>query len=468
MLRFLKKYPRKLVREQILILTASLLLSAAAFYISLHSGSLAAGKKLSRGSYGTHAGSYPLLISGLLPDGPVPVRVQVDAMRYTRQEAEKVFLEIQKKTESLIPAKEDSLGAVTHDLHLPSHLAEYGVDLKWDYYPESDSGSADTDAEYYRTYRNLVDTDGIVRNEDLPEGSVITGYLSLVMGVDLAPEENGIRGDPSASSAGTRAAGKQAAGNQAADSRYYSAPFRIYLNILPRTYTPEEKLRKQLEDALVRANLSGLSSPFLTLPDEVDGHRLSYAEKPDQRYLLFPLLGIIAAAALYLREGTRLKEEKKRRENQLLLDYSELVSKLMVYIGAGLTVRNAFEAIGAHYDRLVENRDSPDRPLYQELRTMRRQFERNMPEADIYIQLSKRVHLKPYTKLCSLIEQNRKNGSKNLRSLLRMEMEEAFETRKSTALRLGEEAGTKLLLPLFLLLLIVMIIVIVPAMMAIR
>ena len=49
-----------------------------------------------------------------------------------------------------------------------------------------------------------------------------------------------------------------------------------------------------------------------------------------------------------------------------------------------------------------------------------------------------------------------------------MEMEEAFETRKSTALRLGEEAGTKLLLPLFLLLLIVMIIVIVPAMMAIR
>ena len=200
----------------------------------------------------------------------------------------------------------------------------------------------------------------------------------------------------------------------------------------------------------------------------MDGHRLSYAEKPDQRYLLFPLLGIIAAAALYLREGTRLKEEKKRRENQLLLDYSELVSKLMVYIGAGLTVRNAFEAIGAHYDRLVENRDSPDRPLYQELRTMRRQFERNMPEADIYIQLSKRVHLKPYTKLCSLIEQNRKNGSKNLRSLLRMEMEEAFETRKSTALRLGEEAGTKLLLPLFLLLLIVMIIVIVPAMMAIR
>ena len=94
------------------------------------------------------------------------------------------------------------------------------------------------------------------------------------------------------------------------------------------------------------------------------------------------------------------------------------------------------------------------------------QFQRNIPESEIYLAFGRRVNLKPYTKLVSLIEQNRQNGSKNLRSMLELEMEDAFEQRKTTARRLGEEAGTKLLLPLFLMLGIVMVIVIVPAMSA--
>lgn len=43
-------------------------------------------------------------------------------------------------------------------------------------------------------------------------------------------------------------------------------------------------------------------------------------------------------------------------------------------------------------------------------------------------------------------------------------MEEAFETRKATAKRLGEEAGTKLLLPLFMQLSIIMLMILYPAM----
>ena len=42
-------------------------------------------------------------------------------------------------------------------------------------------------------------------------------------------------------------------------------------------------------------------------------------------------------------------------------------------------------------------------------------------------------------------------------------MEAAFEQRKNLARRLGEEASTKLLLPLFMMLLIVMVMITVPA-----
>ena len=47
------------------------------------------------------------------------------------------------------------------------------------------------------------------------------------------------------------------------------------------------------------------------------------------------------------------------------------------------------------------------------------------------------------------LEQNRKNGSKNLRETLRLEMADAFEQRKHQAKRMGEKAGTKLLIRCF-------------------
>lgn len=59
-----------------------------------------------------------------------------------------------------------------------------------------------------------------------------------------------------------------------------------------------------------------------------------------------------------------------------------------------------------------------------------------------------------------------KNGSGNLRQKLEEEMENAFEERKAAARKIGEEAGTKLLIPLFMMLLIVMVMVSVPAFLA--
>ena len=68
-------------------------------------------------------------------------------------------------------------------------------------------------------------------------------------------------------------------------------------------------------------------------------------------------------------------------------------------------------------------------------------------------------------RLCSVLEQNRRNGEQGLKAALELEMQEAFEQRKNTARRLGEEAGTRLTGPLMLSLITVMIIVVFPAVM---
>ena len=65
--------------------------------------------------------------------------------------------------------------------------------------------------------------------------------------------------------------------------------------------------------------------------------------------------------------------------------------------------------------------------------------------------------------MSALLEQSRKNGGKQLRTSLELEMVSAFEQRKNYAKKLGEEAGTRLLFPLLMMLGVVMIMIVVPA-----
>ncbi len=490
--------PTGIRKQMLLCISASLLLTILVFFLGLQDGTLKEGFRLPRSGYGGSKQYITLEVSGLTEDTSVPLDITVSPKRYTEEEANAVFREIYDQLEELVVAEGESFANLQHDLRLMTKLPKYGVQLSWNFYPELDPAMAagavpqdddvsaeawtedevpqdkdapaealdedevpqDADAAaiamaeqreaaraYYRKYRHLMDSDGTLHNETLPPGTVVTGYLSLIMSTDIVPEN--VDGE-----------------TKYLKTQYHSAPYRIYVGIVPRELSRYESLLLQLQQAITAEDEGSLGENMLSLPTEIDGQRIFYSEHEDRSYLLLPLLGVVAAMAIYMRQGQARRTEKKQREALLMLDYSELVSKLMVYIGAGLTVRNALETISQHFDALIARGIKADRPLYQELRTMVIQFRRNMPESEIYLSFGRRVNLKPYTKLVSLIEQNRMNGARNLRAMLELEMEDAFEQRKTTARRLGEEAGTKLLLPLFIMLGIVMIIVIVPAMSA--
>ena len=442
-----QKIPKKILKEQILCIAVSLILSAVIFFTSQTNSIVFNNNHIKRSSYGSSNKSFSLEVSGLKSDQDVPLSITVSPKRYTKDEADRVFTEIVENIEGIIVDDDQSLASVSHDLNLLTKLKDYGVELSWNFYPEVEN------PDDYRKYRHLIEADGKVKNQDIPEGTVVTGYLSLVMSTFIVPESDNTL---------------KTSEKDYTKVKYHSDPYKIYVNVVAAHLSEYDLLLKQLNQKISDINLSSLGDEDLILPTELDGLKLSYHDSQDYTYLIFPFLGIIAAFAIYMRQDSLAKEEKKKRESMLMLDYSDLVSKLMVYTGAGLTIKNSFMVISENYDRLIARQLKSDRPLYRELRTLCYQFHRNMPESDVYMDLGKRINLKSYTKLVSLIEQNRKTGTKNLRSMLELEMNDAFEQRKTTAKRLGEEAGTKLLLPLFLLLAIVMVIIIVPALTAIK
>ena len=86
-----------------------------------------------------------------------------------------------------------------------------------------------------------------------------------------------------------------------------------------------------------------------------------------------------------------------------------------------------------------------------------------MGELRAYREFAERCELQPYRKLSALLVMGQRMGNKKLLESLREEADRVFLERKNMARKLGEEAGTKLLLPMMLLLSDVMGIILIPA-----
>jgi hypothetical protein len=106
-----------------------------------------------------------------------------------------------------------------------------------------------------------------------------------------------------------------------------------------------------------------------------------------------------------------------------------------------------------------------ERPGYELVLQLQRELADGVGEALALEHFGNNSGCKEYRKLALLLQQNRRKGNEDL--ILRLEREdmEAFELRKNLAMKAGEEASTKLLLPMMGMLAVVIVMIIVPAMM---
>lgn len=205
---------------------------------------------------------------------------------------------------------------------------------------------------------------------------------------------------------------------------------------------------------------------YIELPQEIDGHRLNWEEETDRTPEKLLFFGGILAAFVPLIKQSRRQEEQKKRARLLELEYPDMVSKIALLLGAGMTLQGAIRKIALNYHKKREQRLVEEQPAYEELLVVCREIENGIGEGAAYERLGKRCERAEYRKLGNLLAQNLRKGSNGIMALLEEEAERAFEERKGAARRYGEEAGTKLLFPMMLMLGLVMIVLMVPAVLA--
>lgn len=424
----------KLKKEQKIILLLGIFLSILCYFAN--NGSIFVGKNtIRRQGYGGVEQVYNLYVKGISKHNE-EYSFTVSNRKYTREEADKLFNDLYDRTIKNILGKNTNFNDIKYDLILPTKYKQEGVEVLWEFEPHDNNITEN--AQYFRKYQKTISSNGKVNNENLKKDEIVKGYLKFKFTAFINEELE----------------------------RYESPKYLIDIEIHSRELTKEEENRIEFIEKLSEANNNSKEKEVIILPIKLSNTKISYIEKKNLSFVVVLCLFIGLAFLVSYKDKKQKEDLEKKKVRKYILDYPNIVSKLLIYIGCGLTCRNAFIKIAKNYDDNVEKGIQVRSPSYDELNIMANKLQSGVPEKLCYAEFAKNINYKVYTRFINIIEQNIKNGNATLMDTLQIEAMDAFEERKLNATKLGEEASTKLIFPLMIMLSIVMIVVMVPALMA--
>lgn len=399
----------------ILVLTVVL---AASLLVSDKKESASPVTEIRRNDYGKGRVTRTLQVTIDGKEQKESVEIAVDEKRYTKEEMDKVFARAVRKLESVILGENPSLDEVRSDLKLVTEIPGEPVKVSWEI----------NRYDLMNIYGELNEK-GLIEE---PEGTLVNlkAYLTYTEDESMQVLEE------------------------------------MSVRVYPPKLSGAERRAAQVKQVIAEEEERSREEDVLKLPGEVDGKKVILRNPDNPRGWYVLALGPVMCLLLVSLQKQNEQKEKEDRERQMMLDYPEIMNKLTLLLGAGMTVKKAWEKIVQDYERQKENVGV--RYAYEEMAVAYREMQSGITEAESYERFGKRCGLKAYRKLASLLDQNLRKGTKGLTVLLGTESLQAFEERKAAAKRRGEEAGTKLLVPMFFMLAMVLVIVIIPAFLSIQ
>lgn len=170
---------------------------------------------------------------------------------------------------------------------------------------------------------------------------------------------------------------------------------------------------------------------------------------------LFSVVAYAAFFAVPFLMDSGLKEKIEERRLSIRMEFPEFVNKMTILVNAGMTISKAWEKIASDSKK--------DTPLFREMQYALAEISAGKPEAVAYEEFGRRCKIKEIIKFVSVVVLNLKKGGSEVVPVLKLQASECWEMRKSAAKQLGEEAGTKVLIPMMIMFIGIILIVVLPA-----
>jgi tight adherence protein C len=336
------------------------------------------------------------------------VEVEVEARQYTEKELEEKFREAFDYVEEQIKGENESLEAVWKPLYLPEEVPNSPMEIRW------------TSNRY-----DLIRSNGTVMTDTVTEPTIVT--LTGIFTLQGIEKEN-----------------------------VYS------VCVVEPRLTQQEAEVVQVVKEIQQQEKNSRSEESFPVSGKIGNAVVSGEQKEEQNYGVIIIIGLIISALLFARQREELNEQAKEREQKLELEYPELVRQLGLLIGSGTTMKGAFWKLGDKYRR-VKEKGGLQQPVYEEILILNRQMEQGISPVQALEQWGTRIGLTSYRKLANVLIQNVSRGNAGLVPLLEQEELSAMEHRRQLAKQVGEEASTKLLMPMVALLVVTIALIMVPA-----
>ena len=201
--------------------------------------------------------------------------------------------------------------------------------------------------------------------------------------------------------------------------------------LIPILLVPSEPDEKKILMENIKKSINESNSIYestVNLPEKINEKIIQFKKIKERKDLAILLLALIGLAALMGLYDKTLENKISKRKEEMMIDFTEIVSKLCLLYEAGLSVLKAWERIVEDYERKGKKRFA-----YQEMKLVLEKIKSGESERAAYSEFGKRCGLHSYIKLATLLEQNIALGSKGLKASLKTEAEEALEDRKRLA-----------------------------------
>ena len=337
---------RKKIIEAAVVCILLLLLGA---YMEFSDRSMDDKNRIIRGSPGSGRQEVELTLNAGEKLKNYDYQVSVPAQCIDEKTAQSYFSRAEKEIDETFFPEGEEAAHVTEQVHMKPSYVKGLVKADW------------TLDQY-----NAVDVDGTIREDQLdPQGELVQASVALTC--EKYREE-------------------------------YTFSFQVY----PKVMSQQEKVIHEIA-AEVEQQSTQEGERYLTLPDQAAGVKLQWKEKKQHlvwKILFFEVLVCFLMAGIVL-ERKRTADHIKKE--QMKLDYAEVVSKLLILLGAGMSLKQAWNRISAQYSDKRQKKQIKERYIYEEMIITNHEILDGESERLAYQKFGERVDLGEYQRLIRIL-----------------------------------------------------------------
>lgn len=161
---------------------------------------------------------------------------------------------------------------------------------------------------------------------------------------------------------------------------------------------------------------------------------------------------LVFAGTAYYYFGTITSKKILERSEEMLSDFSDVVSKLALLTNAGMIMREAWEEVAYNGETTI----------YREMQRSVQEMNNGVSEVDALYNFGSRCIISEIKKFVSTIIQGIEKGNSELAGMLQRQSSEVWEVKKQKVKRQGEKAASKLMFPMLLMFMGILIMIIIP------